>query len=73
MLKLAEVAVPALGDICLIDVLGPEGQLTRLAARHADPGRQYLASQLINHPPDLSGDHPAAHAVRTGEPRGPRS
>lgn len=69
VLKLAEVAVPALGDICLIDVLGPEGQLTRLAARHADPGRQYLASQLINHPPDLSGDHPAARAVRTGEPQ----
>ncbi len=69
VLKLAEVAVPALGDICLIDVLGPDGALTRLAAKHADPSRQPLTSQLIRHPPDLSGDHPAARAVRTGEPQ----
>ena len=35
--KLAEVAVPTLGDICLIDVLDSDGSLDRMAARNADP------------------------------------
>ena len=44
--RLAAVAVPTLGDLCLIDVLGDDGQVVRLAARHADPTRQSLADEL---------------------------
>ncbi len=65
VLKLAEVAVPTLGDICLIDVLDANGGLIRLAARHADPARQTLTNKLADHAPDMAGTHPAALAVRT--------
>ena len=67
VLKLAEVAVPTLGDICLIDVVDGNGALVRLAARHADPARQALTDQLVNHAPDMAGDHPAALAIRMRE------
>jgi PAS domain S-box-containing protein len=65
--KLAEVAVPTLGDICLIDVLDSDGVLKRMAARHADPSFQALTDELGSHAPDLEGSHPAALAVRKGE------
>ena len=67
VLKLAEVAVPTLGDICLIDVLDANGSLVRLAARHADPARQSLTDQLASHAPEVGGTHPAALAVRMRE------
>jgi PAS domain S-box-containing protein len=67
VLKLAEVAVPTLGDICLIDVLDANGSLVRLAARHADPARQSLTDQLAAHAPEVAGTHPAALAVRMRE------
>jgi len=65
--KLAEVALPTLGDICLIDVLDADGALDRMAARHADPALQPLTDELGKHSPDLAGDHPAALAVGKGE------
>jgi hypothetical protein len=37
--QLAAVAVPTLGDMCLIDVVEDEGMLRRAAVRHADPRR----------------------------------
>jgi PAS domain S-box-containing protein len=64
--RLATVAVPALGDICLIDVVDSNGRLARLAARHADPRYRALTDELGRHAPDISGSHPSALAVRTG-------
>jgi PAS domain S-box-containing protein len=65
--RLASVALPMLGDICLIDVVSPTGQLHRLAARHADPAYQGATDELKTHSPDIEGTHPAARAVRTGK------
>jgi serine/threonine-protein kinase RsbW len=65
--KLADVAVPTLGDICLIDVLDSNGVLNRMVARHADPAAQSLTDELGKHVPDLESSHPAAIAVRKGE------
>ncbi len=67
--RLGEVAVPTLGDICLIDVVGADGLLERLVARHADPEKQSLVDGLLGLPPDLAGSHPAALAVRTQQPQ----
>ncbi len=64
--RLALVAVPDLGDLCLIDVLAEDGSMVRLAAQHADPTRQALADELVDHPPDPAGSHPSALAARTG-------
>ena len=65
--RLATVALPTLGDICLIDVVSPAGRLERLAAVHADPTHQAETNELSKYSPDPRGSHPAARAVRTGE------
>jgi PAS domain S-box-containing protein len=68
--RLAEVAVPALGDLCLIDVADEEGAIRRLAARHANPSKQHLAEELKNrYAPDPRGEHPSAEVMSTGVSR----
>jgi GAF domain-containing protein len=64
--RLATVALPTLGDICLIDVVGSRGVLERFAAVHADAAHQEEMDELSTYSPDLNGSHPAARAVRTG-------
>lgn len=64
--RLGAVAVPALGDICLIDVADRRHGLVRMVARHADPARQHLVDELARrYPPDPAGLHPAAEAIRS--------
>jgi DNA-binding response OmpR family regulator len=65
--SLAAVAVPTLGDICLIDVVDEGQGLRRLASRHVDPARQSLVDLLASfYPPDPQGLHPSAEVLRTG-------
>ena len=67
--NLADVAVPTLGDICLIDVKDNEGPgLRRMTSRHADPNLQPLVDQLgRDYPPDPEGSHPAIQVLASGE------
>jgi serine phosphatase RsbU (regulator of sigma subunit) len=68
--RLAEVAVPALGDLCLIDVVDEGGEIRRLASRHADPSKQHLADELRRrYPPDPHGPHPSTEVMVTGVSR----
>jgi serine/threonine-protein kinase RsbW len=68
--RLATLALPALGDICLIDVVGEKGELERRVARHRDPDLQPLVDRLrTQYPPRLSGPHPAAEVTRIGSVR----
>ncbi len=67
--RLATLALAALGDLCLIDVLADDGSLQRMVARHRDPAAQHLVDELhSNYPPDPQGQHPAADVVLTGTP-----
>lgn len=66
--RLARVAVPALGDICLIDVVDEDGKLVRMAGRHGEPMLQHLVDELKSrYPPDPFGQHPSVRVIRTGE------
>ncbi len=68
--RLASVALPALGDICLIDVSADDGQITRMVARHRDAARQELVERLrTRYAPDPASQHPAARVIATGETR----
>jgi PAS domain S-box-containing protein len=68
--RVAGVAVPTLGDLCIIDVLTDDGRVVRMAARHADPEKQPLADELCrNYPPDLDSGHPGAAAIADGQSR----
>ena len=65
--RLAQVCVPFLADLCLIDVLDGSG-IRRMASVHADPARQVLADQLERrYPPDPFGDHPALRVIESGK------
>jgi PAS domain S-box-containing protein len=64
---LATMAVPILGDLCLIDMLVDGGSLKRVVARHASPEFQPLADQLRDQfSPDPQGGHPSVQVIRTG-------
>jgi PAS domain S-box-containing protein len=64
--RLAELCVPFLADLCLIDVADDDG-IRRHAAAHADPAQAELAALLATQfAPDPFGAHPAASVVRGG-------
>lgn len=65
--RIARLAVPTLGDLCIIDIVGDGGGFERVAAVHADPSRQPVAEELARrYPPDDRSRHPVVEAVRTG-------
>jgi PAS domain S-box-containing protein len=63
----ASMAVPILGDLCMIDLV--EGDIIRrVAAHHADPEKQPLAERLLSFSPDAQAKHGSAEAIRTMKP-----
>jgi PAS domain S-box-containing protein len=68
--RLAAVAVPTLGDLCIIDVLTDDERVVRMAARHADPALQPLADELRrNYAPDLDSGHPGVAVIADAQSR----
>lgn len=68
--RLAQVAVPVLADLCMIDVVEPDGAIRRMACHHADPDKADLAAELHrDFAPDPYGRHPVAEVVQRGESR----
>ena len=64
--RLAELAVPRLADLCVFD-LATEHGLTRPAARHRDPSRQALVTELEErHLPYRGAPHPSVQAMEQG-------
>jgi PAS domain S-box-containing protein len=65
--RLAQVAVPVLADLCLIDIAGEDGQIGRMAAWHADPAKRALTELLLtDYPPDPEGLHPTLEVMESG-------
>ncbi len=65
--RLAEMALPVLGDICLVDVIGEDGDLRRMVARHRQAALQPLVDRLgSSYPPETGGAHPAVSVITTG-------
>lgn len=68
--RLAQVAVPHFGDLCLIDVVDSVRGVARMAAAHADPAKASLVEELVrDFPPDPAGSHPSVEVIRTGRSR----
>jgi signal transduction histidine kinase/integral membrane sensor domain MASE1 len=55
--SIAERLVGSLGDWCIIDVLGMDGRMRRLAVASSDQRRQHLAGELYHYPTDLGALH----------------
>ena len=65
----ARLAVPALADWCIVDVVEADGRMKRVATAHVDPAKEALLHDLQRlYPPDASSPQPAARVIRTGTP-----
>ncbi|HYO12620.1 MAG TPA: GAF domain-containing protein, partial [Thermoanaerobaculia bacterium] len=64
----ARLMVPVLADFCFVDVI-ERGTMRRVAAVHADPGREELMREAQSFAPDpeTQKDHPVIRAIRSGE------
>ncbi|MGD0747967.1 MAG: SpoIIE family protein phosphatase [Acidimicrobiales bacterium] len=66
--RLAQVSVPVMADLCLIDIEDEEGKVQRMAAWHADPAKRPLTEALRNeYPPDPDGAHPIIKVMHSGQ------
>ncbi len=63
----AQLAVPDFADFCLVDLVEPDGRVSRAASAHADPGKKVLLDELCrSYPPSPDSPQPAARALREG-------
>ena len=67
--QVAQLSVPGLADWCAIDMVGPDGEIERLAVAHQDPEKVRWAYELQDrYPPDPDAPTGVPHVLRTGEP-----
>ncbi len=65
--RLAQVSVPVLADLCLIDIVDEDGSMRRMAAWHANPSKRSLTEELQDrYTPDASSDHPIVTVMQSG-------
>jgi PAS domain S-box-containing protein len=69
--QLAELAVPFIGDGCMVDVRREDGTIERFALAAVDDELRAAFERLQHYPIDPAGEHPIARAMRTGEPQLP--
>ena len=67
LVRLAELVVREVADLCLIDLIQESGRVERVAAVHASSAKQALAEQLRDYAPRLRNSHPVPRALATGE------
>ena len=63
----ATIAVPELADVCIIDLLEPNGRLRRAAVAVADPADDDVATGLRGFVTDPDGGGPLASALRRAQ------
>jgi PAS domain S-box-containing protein len=69
LIRVAELAVPRLADVCVMDVLDGDGRARRLPMRFAvDVPSELVEGFEAMGPPDLNGPGAAANVIRTGNP-----
>jgi PAS domain S-box-containing protein len=66
--RVARLALPMLGDYCIVDLRTPEGQNDLLALAHVDPSQEHLVSDLRRlQAPETFDSHPAPRVLSTGK------
>ncbi len=69
MRQVAELTVPELADLCVIDLLDGDGLVCDFAVVARDDGLARRLERLRReHPIDIEGDHPVARVLRSGVP-----
>jgi signal transduction histidine kinase len=68
--RIAQLAVPRLGDWCTVDMLADDGSIRRLATTHVDPEKVRWAWELTKRfPVDPNETTGVPQVLRTGEPQ----
>jgi len=62
------LAVPLLGDFCVLDLLDERGLVRRLAAAHVDPAKEPLVAELKLHPPHVDSGNVVGRVIQTAVP-----
>jgi PAS domain S-box-containing protein len=65
--RLARLSAQALADYCLVDLVGDEGEVRRVATAHSDPARDEEVQGLRRFPPVRSLADGVSKVLRTGE------
>ena len=64
--RVADLAVPSLGDGCMVDLLEETGVVRRVASASSDAAARVVLERLKEQRIDLDSAHPIAIALRTG-------
>jgi len=64
----ARLATRELAEGCVIDVVGDDGELHRLAVAAREPGREALLREARRYPPKVGGPSPVARVFSEGRP-----
>ena len=64
--RVADLAVPTLGDGCMVDLLEENGTVRRVASASSDEDAGQILERLKEQRIDLDSAHPIAIALRTG-------
>ena len=69
-MQVAKLAVPALADWCIVDVLEDDGvTIKQVAVAAADPVKEDLLREMrMLYPPTIDSPQPAARTIRSGQP-----
>ena len=68
LVSLARLAVPALADCAVVDLVTDDGDLRRVDVVDVDPTRRDVAQTIRRIPANIRADGPFARAIRTGQP-----
>jgi signal transduction histidine kinase len=68
LVNLARLAVPALADCAIVDVVHEDGHARRVDVVDIDPTRRETANTIRQQPPNLRDQSPISRAIRTGQP-----
>ena len=66
--SLASLAVPAIADLCHVDLRMADGGYSRVSVAHVDPAMESLMRGFQMRPEVFAEDHPTRRALEHGEP-----
>lgn len=68
LVNLARLAVPALAECAIVDLVNEDGHVRRLEVIDIDPTRRDMAQAIRRQVPNMRADSPFSRAIRTGQP-----
>jgi signal transduction histidine kinase len=68
LINLARLAVPALAECAIVDLVPEDGHVRRIEVIDVDPTRRDVAQTVRRQTPNVRADSPFSRAIRTGQP-----